>query len=368
MRLPAYDDLSKEQDAVTTLPLDGRYLIAGAPGTGKTVVALYRASRMVSREKPPVMLTYSRLLTEYVKASGLPANVTASMNTYHSWLYRYFRANYRQPPMKKPDSTYDHDWQAIFSHMSTRPPQQGKTEYMLIDEGQDLPKELYLILSTFVSQHLTVFADENQRITTDQSTMQEICHSADIHPRDIYYLKRNYRNTREIHDLACHFHRGSPTGLAEAPERPGERPVAVGMSGLKQQVDWIRAWEARNSDQSIGVLVRKKSMLRTVLSMLAGTTVNDVHAFDRDNGMQPEFDRAGITILCYQSSKGLEFDTVFLLQTEDFTHLHLSQDDEMMRLYVLCTRAREHLFLLYTGQSCPLVESIPSELLERRQV
>lgn len=367
MRLPAYDDLSKEQDAVTTLPLEGRYLIAGAPGTGKTVVALYRASLMIRRQKAPTMLTYSRLLTEYVRASKLPNTVTSSMNTFHSWMYGYFRSNYGRPPMKVPGRQYDHDWDAIVRHMGIQRPTRGRAEYLLVDEGQDLPAQLYMIFSEFVTENLTVFADENQRIMPDQSTMREICDSADIHPKNIYTLTRNYRNTLQIHDLACHFHRGARTGLALAPEKPGERPLALGMSSLEDQIAWILAYEARNSDQSIGVLVRTKTLMRRLYSALNGKTVNAVDAFDRDQDMQPGFDRAGITILCYPSAKGLEFDAVFLVGVEGFTDLHLSQDDEMMRLYVLCTRAREALFLLHTGPTCPLVDSIPTSLLERRQ-
>ena len=44
VRLPSYEDLSKEQDdGQPTAIRDGDYVVAGPPGTGKTVIALYRA-------------------------------------------------------------------------------------------------------------------------------------------------------------------------------------------------------------------------------------------------------------------------------------------------------------------------------------
>jgi len=44
-KLPNYGDLNKEQDKVLALPKDGQFLIVGGPGTGKSVVALLRASK-----------------------------------------------------------------------------------------------------------------------------------------------------------------------------------------------------------------------------------------------------------------------------------------------------------------------------------
>ena len=48
MKLPSSTDLSEEQNEIYWQPLDSRMLVTGPPGTGKTVMALYRG-QMVAK-------------------------------------------------------------------------------------------------------------------------------------------------------------------------------------------------------------------------------------------------------------------------------------------------------------------------------
>lgn len=46
--LPKYSELTDQQRVIVNLPLDKNHLVTGAPGTGKSVIAIYRASDMVN--------------------------------------------------------------------------------------------------------------------------------------------------------------------------------------------------------------------------------------------------------------------------------------------------------------------------------
>ena len=65
MRLPAFEDLSKEQDLIYNLDLDGNYLVSGPPGTGKSVMALYRAQVLTFDDREPALLMYNNVLQQY---------------------------------------------------------------------------------------------------------------------------------------------------------------------------------------------------------------------------------------------------------------------------------------------------------------
>lgn len=67
-RLPNGSDLSEEQLDIINLPTTKDWLIKGAPGTGKTVMAIYRAGQasQVSKGKPVLMLVYNNPLMRYL--------------------------------------------------------------------------------------------------------------------------------------------------------------------------------------------------------------------------------------------------------------------------------------------------------------
>ena len=67
-RLPTYEELSKEQDRVLRrTQLEGRYLVCGAPGTGKTVIALLLADKLKRNNKDCLCLLYNNVLAKMSK-------------------------------------------------------------------------------------------------------------------------------------------------------------------------------------------------------------------------------------------------------------------------------------------------------------
>ncbi len=65
-KLPKNSDLTDEQRVVVNLPFDKNHLVTGAPGTGKSVIAIYRASDMANAGNDVLMLVYNRPLKLYI--------------------------------------------------------------------------------------------------------------------------------------------------------------------------------------------------------------------------------------------------------------------------------------------------------------
>ena len=77
----------------------------------------------------------------------------------------------------------------------------------------------------------------------------------------------------------------------------------------------------------------------------------------------------GIRVLCSETAKGLEFDTVFIVETQALA-VHL-RDEAMLkrRFYVMTSRARDSLYMLWSGRTEPaILKMVPEELVERREV
>jgi superfamily I DNA/RNA helicase len=82
------------------------------------------------------------------------------------------------------------------------------------------------------------------------------------------------------------------------------------------------------------------------------------------NGPKLRFGAGGITLLCYPSAKGLEFDTVFIPELQKYGD-DPTNPVARMTFYVLISRARKNLYLSYSGLEKPrFVAALPSQLIQ----
>ncbi len=381
MRLPSFQDLSKEQDTINNLPLNGVYLVTGPPGTGKTVIALYRAHMLSERSQRVRLLMYSRLLSQYVGSAINELAIKGVVDTYHSWFYHFYRKLYRATPPEIERFVYD--WTEILNRINQEPPRKNLLPHLLIDEGQDLPAPFYTV-ARYLSKNLTVFADENQTLTPNNSTIKKIAERLGIDSDDPPHrlgrwnyqtLERNYRNTVEIASLARVFYTGLKTGLPKLPERHGEKPRLIATNTFQQAVDFIARYQQNHTDREIGVFLPSRELQGEAARALRQrkqrdpSWTNQIANYVGGKGSNADvldFDNPGIKIVNYKSAKGLEFDTVFIPELQTLTDDPDGIDFKMM-FYVLISRARDDLYLMYSGVEEPRVlKAFPPDLVERQ--
>jgi DNA helicase IV len=361
MRLPSYRDFSLEQDKIYNLPLTTNYLVTGPPGTGKTVIALYRASMYAKQQRTPVLLMRSKVLAGYTGTAAQDLGIAGTIATYNSWVGKdYWRKFKEYAPQLEP---FVFDWSKMLPRLIEASLTDKNKPCLLIDEGQDLPAEFYTS-ALFMADRLTVFADENQRITKTQSTFEEIRSRSNI--KTEHKLTRNYRNSREIAELAACFYAGLPTGKPDLPERKGNQPVVQKTPGLDAAMNIISTFESNNSHLVIGVFTQNIGLQDQIKNKLKGKTKNPVESYKNSEEHIPDFNKPGIKLIQFESAKGLEFDAVFIPEVNT-----ISKDPEeletKMLFYVLLSRAREQLFLTYSGQNEPsLLKLFPRQLVEWR--
>jgi len=365
-QLPTYQDLSGEQQRVYELPLDGTYLVTGPPGTGKTVMALYRAKQYNSEGREVVLLAFNRMLNYFMgeEARRLGLGPTQVIG-YTLWLKRLF--NDHVPLLPNPKNKWDYDWSEIIR----RAPGLPKVSSLVVDEGQDLPQPFYVLART-VSDRLTVFADENQRIFEDQSTIADLRTWMGNCPE--YTLTRNYRNPRTIAELAAHFYTGLQTGIPDLPPRGDHEPaIVVKKFGddveSAQRIVRQASLNKGNADRDIGVfgpdkwagwVMRHRLEDDTELEMREGRDDQwpDVlqHYFPYQKGKPPApeilFGLPGVVLTNFFSAKGLEFDTVYLTRLQKL-YKKLEDPLTLMLFFVVISRARTTLEFHYSGNGEP---------------
>jgi superfamily I DNA/RNA helicase len=361
--LPSYRDLSKDQDSIYNLPASGNYLVVGPPGSGKTVVAVYR-SWMYQRENiESKFLVYNKTLNQYLEAALATLNLSEQTSTFHKWFYTWYQDQFHVTPPEK--ERFIFDWNEIYRQLGTKN-KYTKFSHLIIDEGQDFPKEFYMVLPLLV-ENLTVFADENQRIYENNSTVEEIRTVLGL--KKILYLKKNFRNSRPIAEFSSCFYAGLQSGIPDLPDRLGNRPTVILTKGNYFQITTILNYSKNNPKKNIGIFLPTKDMAtrmhRALAPYLPGKT--QMYLSGEAGFRKIDFTTPGVKIFTYQSAKGLEFDTVFLPYLET-RRTDMNPENEKMRYYVLCSRAKDDLFLLTSGKTVPcLLESVPPNLYTIKQ-
>jgi DNA helicase IV len=209
-----------------------------------------------------------------------------------------------------------------------------------------------------------LLADENQRINTENSTIKKIERAHHLVGDNIYFLKENYRNTKEIAQVAAHFYTGLRTGIPKLPKKSGNVPTLVRTRNKTDVVERIAKYARLNSQQEIGVLVPYHRTRKRLYKMLE-EELGDGHKVQTYTSNRTELENLGMTaqelrdsltfnkpgvisVLCYASSKGLEFDSVFLPELQTLRVGAENNDTIRMQLYVMCSRARSRLTLMMT--------------------
>ena len=382
--LPGIQDLSKEQEDARALPKQGQHLIIGGPGTGKSVLALLRSRRHQQDKDDYIFLVYNKLLNQ---ASRQLFGMELCSQQWQSWFASIFKAASGEavpnlPPNGKND-WQDIDWVRTSAIIAALPPLGGvKHPFLIIDEGQDMPPEFYQALFNLGFENFYVVADQNQQIVPGQnSTRQDIQNGLGIAPGDVIELQDNYRNSHPIARLAREFYTGNPASPPPAlPNRPSAiRPILY----TYQQSDFQNLIERilKNADMApaklIGLIAPNNKTRERYFEALMETkaTVKFDHGPPAVqtymSGSSPDilFNEGGIMVINAQSCKGLEFDTVFLVDINQHFCNTQNQDQTKRLFYVMIARAKERVIMLKeAGEHCPVDVILPQDngIMERK--
>lgn len=373
--LPNIQDLSKDQDAALALPPEGQHLIVGGPGTGKSVVALLRARRLVVDRRRYRFLAFNKLLDHSSQQLFGTELRTFTLDRWFRILWRYiFRQNVPLQPADGPNGYQAIDWDAVTGCVreGNIPAPLPALPYLVIDEGQDMPPAFYNALVNIGFENFYVVADQNQQIHPDRcSSRQDIENALALAPATTLELKTNYRNTRPIARLAQHFYPQNPA--SPRPELPPEIPgVATpelwsyedGTSRtLANIAELILQAADRDPKKLFGIITPNNAVREKFLSKLARANPkldNDkppIRTYAAGQQEAMDFGQGGIMVINAQACKGLEFDTAILADVD--SHQPRNNTDALKkRFYVMVARAREQVILLRTGNTVPAIDGL----------
>ncbi|AMO54986.1 hypothetical protein GZ77_00035 [Endozoicomonas montiporae] len=368
-KLPRRDELTKDQRRVLRLPADGQYLVVGAPGTGKSVVALWRMKELENKQNVH-FLTFNHVLNHANKIL-LGDDVSGNMSTAMSWLYdlhwnivggtaqTYHTDKMPEIEAHKPD--YEKVSERFEQHNAN-----FSDHSLIIDEGQDLPPDWYECIESLSIENFFVVADQNQQITDENSSRKDIEEVLGLENSDVIELKENWRNTTAIAAFSNYFYTDKTSPKPRLPNRPSvNTPILFEYKTIDRVKEQILSEYDRDPSKLIGFFVANenkrewwtKDLQKDDKSRKYSAPVVSTYFSDQKGSVNIDFGNGGIVVLNDKSVKGIEFDIVFIL-VDGFKPISNDKESLMKRLYVMSSRARERLYLLKSSSQTSILEEI----------
>ena len=215
--LPQITQLTVPQQAA--LNETKQIALSGGPGTGKSVVSLWRHISNYQQSKKSLLLTYTTTLSRYLSACCSTQSSAAAKNVGRSY--------------KDRNRIMREKWAEI-----------------IIDEAQDLSKDYYSSISI-----VSYGADDSQILYPAKSITQIELKELFPDNKD-YVLDKNFRSTQRIMQFAkavfpdAYIPQSTITGLAS---NIGELPVLL-ISGKNEWNDEVGKFDISNDKQDASII------------------------------------------------------------------------------------------------------------------
>lgn len=311
---------------------DNHQLVTGRPGSGKTTVSLKRLERLSNMPNFKVLfITYQILLAESLK-NVVERNAVTKIKRINMWLYQF----------------------GVFSDADTadsflqRIPHSSTFDEVIVDEGQDLEPRFLKVLNR-KAKKITIGADNAQRLHPQGMNINEIVTDLETtKPVVTVRLNYNYRNSYEIYHFARFFVPDDPQAnnsavLATMTKKPETKPIIIQTQSEGELNTRLRVIIEDNSTKNMAVVLFHTEDVNKFYTKLLNMGFDCIKYY---YGMPVPTDFKSIIVTTYISIKGLEFEVVVM---PDMQRAFTNERPKGSHYYVGCTRAKERLYITFTG-------------------
>jgi len=217
-------------------------------------------------------------------------------------------------------------------------------DHLVIDEAQDFGAlDMTVLLSAVRSRSgVTIVGDTNQKIIPEADFMgwDSLAEQLGIEGATVFRLEIAHRSTKPIMDIAC-----SILNEPESVGRPGAQPSLNIVDNEEEKISCIvstlKTLLLEETNLHICIVCRHVKEVKPLIERLNAEDIGMPVRL----GHNREFDfTSGITVTNLRQIKGLEFDSVILLDPSEENYPNDIQGKKY--LYTVITRAKAHLCLI----------------------
>jgi hypothetical protein len=370
--------LDLEQERTAKSILEGHRVLKGVAGSGKTLVISCRA-KYLKKLRPDwkiLIVCYSIPLCRYIEqllalSESESSHHGVDVYHYHALVKELTGANLQPLPSESSDQ-----WNSRVGTLLRDAIASGKltTRYdaILIDEGQDFAVEWLQSLTELLNEKtdsLLFCLDPAQNIFGRKVSFKSL--GIKVQGKKPVSLKRSYRNTTEILNLARSFSKvqdaasdAEDEGAIESVlfpldvDRHGQPPqIILGISATEQTHyilekihEYTQSGTCGWGDIAVLYVTQHYENFAKNFSAAFGRLLGDDKLYwvsrSRQSKMGLDLSSPTVKLSTIESVKGMEFRLVFLVGLEMLPRPERDEADERKLVYVGITRAQDRLYVL----------------------
>lgn len=341
------DQLDDYQLKVINKRADRSCIIRGCAGSGKSILALWKAKQIQDEGKGDLLfVVFTKSLRQYMKDGinqvGLSAGCVENFNQCLRWIKDDETGKYEAVGWKK-----------------------GDYDYILVDEAQDFSIEDLKMIEGHAKKALLLYGDSAQQLYNfmkDKKTadMEEIKLKMGF-PDD--QLVFNHRLPKKIAAVAEYINSEFDELQDRCTNEGREKPYIIQSDSLYSQLDKIMEIIKNRNFEDVGILFSTNDQVKQADTYLKNKGYS-VESKVKDD-VELDFNSSNPKLMTYHSSKGLQFEAVFLPECNDEENINLDPEREKTKknaLYVAVTRTYQSLYIFYSDELSTYFDAVPENL------
>jgi superfamily I DNA/RNA helicase len=328
-------ELDDYQIRIIQRQMDNSFIVKGCAGSGKTVLALWRAKEIDEADLGSYyVIVYTKALRQFID-DGVKDIGLSERKVVHHWFWKH---NLGMP----------------------------HADYIIIDEVQDFSTEELTELQAAADKAFILFGDSAQQIYKGLKkglmTMEEIAVLTRI---SLETLSLNHRLPKKIARVAEKISTTYDPLESRCIKEGMTKPYLIKSNSFNAQLEFIKDAIEEKGYSDVGLLFQDNHQVKRADEYYAQIDFKveskyDIH-FPDNTKFNLNFHSENPKMMTYHSAKGLQFEAVFL---PNCNINETNNADNVNPLYVALTRTYQDLYILHSGDLSKYVSSLPSELFE----
>lgn len=324
-------ELDDYQVRIVRRNLNSSFIVKGCAGSGKTVLALWRAKELSEQgNNDYLIVVFTKALKQFIEDGIHTIGVDESKVLYHwEWINR------RDKP---------------------------SAEYIIVDEVQDFDTDELRELQQAAKKHFILFGDSAQQLYKNVPNKGRLLSMEEIQIQTgipMENLVINHRLPKKVARVAEKVSLSNDPLVDRCNKEGVNKPRLIECSSFNDQLDYIIDVVKAQNYTDVGILFPTNKDVGTAKKYFDTKKWGVEAKIGYGAGsMDLDFKTDNPKLMTYHSAKGLQFEAVFI-------PMCISGDEnDRNPLYVALTRSYRDLFILYSNHLSTYIANIDRNLFE----